>query len=475
MRIVEEQRHAHPLESLERRSSTQAELLEIRAAAERVYIDPLLLRWLVELVRATRQLDEVSVGASVRASLALERTARAWALMHGRAFVEPEDVERLFIPVVAHRLVFEPFAARDERTGRDASRAGGGRVPRAGAGARARLETRCVPVSGRPDRSLTWQRGAARSLSSRDTARRRRLRHPAQPPPRPGRRDRGLAALPPRRPPCLDRLGRVGADVARAGRRRLRRSRVLRGAGAARDRRRRPAAVDGVSTRRELPCLSKPLALREAATAIVAAAHAARAYVGYLDFSAAPRTNPTARPAGSRRTAESVTRIVGRLDEEFDAPPNSLELAIDYLLGLAPRRPRWQLRLRPLRLPAAAAASHLVRVAARGWDVVPVDRPGSGVGASFPPIAGVLVPFENPETGKTGAVRLSSAETAERQAANEDRFEQPVRGFQQLQFDPVLLDERRPGEIDLAFISWATRRRWLGAVRNEDASRSARS
>ena len=46
------------------------------AAVEHVYVDRLLLRWLVELVRATRQLDEVSVGASVRASLALER-ARA--------------------------------------------------------------------------------------------------------------------------------------------------------------------------------------------------------------------------------------------------------------------------------------------------------------------------------------------------------------------------------------------------------------
>ncbi len=51
-----------------------------------------------------------SVGASVRASLALERMARAWALVHGRAYVVPVDVEQLFLPVVAHRLVFEPFA-----------------------------------------------------------------------------------------------------------------------------------------------------------------------------------------------------------------------------------------------------------------------------------------------------------------------------------------------------------------------------
>jgi MoxR-like ATPase len=50
----------------------------------------------------------------VRASIALERTARAWALVNGRPFVEPGDIERLFVPVIAHRLVFEAFALATE-------------------------------------------------------------------------------------------------------------------------------------------------------------------------------------------------------------------------------------------------------------------------------------------------------------------------------------------------------------------------
>lgn len=120
IQIVEEQRHAHPLDSLGE-VATIDDLLEVRAAAEDVYIDKLVLQWLVELVRATRQLSEVSVGASVRASLALERIARAWALMHGRSFVEPVDVERLFVPVIAHRLVFEPFALATEGMSSDMS------------------------------------------------------------------------------------------------------------------------------------------------------------------------------------------------------------------------------------------------------------------------------------------------------------------------------------------------------------------
>jgi hypothetical protein len=49
----------------------------------------------------------------VRGSLALERAARAWALIRGRGFVIPDDVERLFVPVLVHRVVFTPrFVAR---------------------------------------------------------------------------------------------------------------------------------------------------------------------------------------------------------------------------------------------------------------------------------------------------------------------------------------------------------------------------
>jgi MoxR-like ATPase len=119
VQIVEEQRHAHPLGSL-KAVVTSAELLEVRSSVEKVYVDRLILRWLVELVHATRQLEEVNIGASVRASLALERVARAWALIHGRTYVDPADVERLFIPVVAHRLVFEPFALAVEGMSSDA-------------------------------------------------------------------------------------------------------------------------------------------------------------------------------------------------------------------------------------------------------------------------------------------------------------------------------------------------------------------
>jgi len=102
--ILDSQLHGHPLEQL-RPVVPIEDLAVLVAAVDDIYIDPLLKRWAVELVRATRELEQVEVGASVRASLALERAVRAWALIAGRSYVVPADVERLFEPVVGHRLV----------------------------------------------------------------------------------------------------------------------------------------------------------------------------------------------------------------------------------------------------------------------------------------------------------------------------------------------------------------------------------
>ncbi|MGI9112505.1 MAG: AAA family ATPase [Gaiellaceae bacterium] len=117
LRILVEQRFAHPLDALGP-VVTIEEVRELRAAAQRVYVDDVLHRWLVELVRATRDQDAVVIGSSVRGSLALERAARAWALLDGRGYVTPEDVERLFVSVLVHRVVFTPsFVARARSSG----------------------------------------------------------------------------------------------------------------------------------------------------------------------------------------------------------------------------------------------------------------------------------------------------------------------------------------------------------------------
>src|SRR3954449_2437511 len=117
--IVREQRAHHPLNDL-RPVVSLDEVRGLEQAVEDVYTDDLVLRWIVELVAATRGLDEVARGESVRASLALERTARAWALLEGRDYVTPDDVETLLLPVIGHRVVFTPtFVAENRLLGRE--------------------------------------------------------------------------------------------------------------------------------------------------------------------------------------------------------------------------------------------------------------------------------------------------------------------------------------------------------------------
>jgi MoxR-like ATPase len=119
--IVLAQRHGHPLEALEPQVDAE-DVDALQAAVEDVYVDDLVLAWIVDLVRATRQVDGVSTGASVRGSLTLERTARAWALLQGRDHIVPADIERLFLPVLGHRLLLTAsFVAEMRSVGRAAA------------------------------------------------------------------------------------------------------------------------------------------------------------------------------------------------------------------------------------------------------------------------------------------------------------------------------------------------------------------
>jgi MoxR-like ATPase len=117
--VLDQQGDLHPIEKLEPVVTT-AEVAQLQSAIRSVYVDDLLRRWIVEVVRATREAEMISIGASVRGTLALERAARAWALLDGRDYVVPDDVEQLFVPVLGHRVGFKPsFRAHARRTGWD--------------------------------------------------------------------------------------------------------------------------------------------------------------------------------------------------------------------------------------------------------------------------------------------------------------------------------------------------------------------
>jgi MoxR-like ATPase len=92
-----------PLEYL-RPVATPEDVVAMAEATRRVHCSPAIQRYLVDLANASRSHPAVLLGMSPRATLSLQRAARAWALLHGRDYVVPDDVKALALPVVGHRL-----------------------------------------------------------------------------------------------------------------------------------------------------------------------------------------------------------------------------------------------------------------------------------------------------------------------------------------------------------------------------------
>ncbi len=75
--------------------------------ASQVSVDPAILEYLNHIVAATRNHKDVALGVSMRGALALSRAIKTWAISHGRAYVIPDDVRELAIPVLGHRIILD--------------------------------------------------------------------------------------------------------------------------------------------------------------------------------------------------------------------------------------------------------------------------------------------------------------------------------------------------------------------------------
>ncbi len=91
-------------------------LVESRAVIDGIIIDDDILAYILRLVRATRESAEISYGASTRAADAVASATRAAAALQGRDFAIPDDVKRLFVPALRHRIVLGPGAEIEGRT-----------------------------------------------------------------------------------------------------------------------------------------------------------------------------------------------------------------------------------------------------------------------------------------------------------------------------------------------------------------------
>ena len=93
-----------PVASLEPCISLE-QLQAIQQQCQQTKVDPAIQQYIVDLVRATRNDSEISLGVSPRGSVALYRATQAWAWLHGRSYALPDDVKDLALYVLSHRII----------------------------------------------------------------------------------------------------------------------------------------------------------------------------------------------------------------------------------------------------------------------------------------------------------------------------------------------------------------------------------
>lgn len=113
--ILERFRASDPLPDLAAVISSD-EILQLQEERRQIRIEESLRDYIVRIARATRENSDVQLGASPRATLNLYHASQAWAAIHGRDFVLPDDIKRMAPHVFCHRLMISPQAQLRGRT-----------------------------------------------------------------------------------------------------------------------------------------------------------------------------------------------------------------------------------------------------------------------------------------------------------------------------------------------------------------------
>ena len=104
MRLISTRQDDNPINAV-RTVAGAADVLKMQKEASEIYMDDAVLRYAVELCNATRHSENITLGASPRATLALVNFAKAYAYVMGKTFVSPTDIQNVFSDVIRHRLV----------------------------------------------------------------------------------------------------------------------------------------------------------------------------------------------------------------------------------------------------------------------------------------------------------------------------------------------------------------------------------
>jgi MoxR-like ATPase len=104
LEILASHREGEPVDQLGSVLQVQ-QVVELQQATRRTKVDTSLANYMLDVIEATRNHTDVALGASPRAALGLYRASQASALLEGRDYVIPDDVKRLAVPVLAHRML----------------------------------------------------------------------------------------------------------------------------------------------------------------------------------------------------------------------------------------------------------------------------------------------------------------------------------------------------------------------------------
>ncbi len=107
--VLERLKLGHPLESIDPVASAE-EIVAAQREIREVFVHEKVRQYLVRIVHATRRHDDLALGASPRASIALYRTSQALAALEGREFVLPDDIKYVSEAVLGHRIILSSEA-----------------------------------------------------------------------------------------------------------------------------------------------------------------------------------------------------------------------------------------------------------------------------------------------------------------------------------------------------------------------------
>ena len=196
-----------------------------------------------------------------------------------------------------------------------------------------------------------------------------------------------------------------------------------------------------------LPWLSKPTAIRNAARLISDSTLAVRGFLGYLDLA---EEEPLWRPPRTQRTLPELG-----LDRPFTARSDFLPRVFEHLKSHRRAVPGGSFLFLLSDFLELPDDELWIDALDHRWDVVPVVIQDPVWEQSFPDIAGVVVPFADPKTGRLRPVRLSAEEVSARRDENEQRLAALLARMRDLEIESVLISSDQPMEVLYAFLEWA--------------------